>query len=122
VGRPGHQTVEIGFQGGDGAQHGIHGLVMAFFHLFRHLREQALGFRREQGDALEIDDLEGAIDLVQVGGGGLEGGDVLAVPIRQGRAGGIQGVIQFTLDPGERTQVEIHFHTHGMPSYSRFTA
>jgi len=59
-----HETVEIGLDDADRAQDGLGRLVVAQFGLVGQVREQMLGFRREQGKAAQIDDLQCAIDLV----------------------------------------------------------
>jgi len=107
-----HKAVEIGLDGVYRAQGGFRCLAVAQFGLVGHVREQLFGFRREQGKAAQIDDLQGAIDLVQMGGGVPERRGVAAIPVGQGLFRGLQRAVQFRLDPGERPQVEFHLCAH----------
>ena len=80
----------------------------------RHFAEQAVELLGELGQAVQADDGEGAVGLVQVGLGKLD----LAGAVR-GRPGlgergvrSFEGQVDFAFDPGQRTEVEFVCGAH----------
>ena len=82
---------------------------------FQRLQQVFEGFG-EFGDAAQADDIKCAMHLVNVGAAELELGDfAIFFKFIEGSASALQGLIDFTLDPGERADVEFCCCAHVRP-------
>ena len=111
-----HQFIKIGFQCGDRVQDDRGRFLVAQVSPRDHFGQQPLGLVGDLRHPLQVNNLERAIDLVQMCRRSLERVAVLAIPVGQRHARGLQRVIELTLHPCERTQIKFRLSAHGDPS------